>query len=54
MTLTKADLTAVLDTGRYQATRKLIRKTAIRLALRREFLQAVKMSKLHRGFLLKM
>jgi len=54
LTLAKADLTAVLTSGKFEATRKQVRKSAIRMALRREFLDAVKMSKLHRAFLMKM
>ena len=36
--LSKLDLEAILDTGNYPLTKKKIRKSAIKLALRREFI----------------
>jgi hypothetical protein len=52
--LSKEDLYKILNNGRFETARKTVRRATLRMALRREFLQAVQMSKLHRGFLVKL
>ena len=54
--LSKLDLEAILDTGNYPLTKKKIRRCAIKLALRREFIhyaKAVKRQKSRESGILK-
>ncbi len=46
MTLSKAALNRTLESGNFEATRRLIRKAVIRLAIRREFLKCAALAKL--------
>jgi hypothetical protein len=49
MILDKKSLNQTLETGNFEGTRKLIRKTVIRLALRREFLKCAAIVKVRTG-----
>ena len=46
MTLSKAALNRTLESGNFEATRRLIRKAVVRLAIRREFLKCAALAKL--------
>ena len=51
MTLSQQSLNETLETGNFEATRRMIRKSLIRLALRREFLKCAALARLQRRVL---
>ncbi len=51
LTVSQADVWAILDRGSCGGIRRAVRKAVIRMALRRQFLECLRLSRLHRGAL---